>query len=261
MMGVAGGADYDAKALAELYLYGRDGVSRDYTEAMRWLLRAGELGCTWSLGKVAEMYFLGLGVPKDMALGLRCLDRMYARVHHNGTGILDQELVFHWAMRSVIVGYLDDLGDDELFEWLQARTKAFSAECGALRSDYHREDGSVDEPAAIAMHVCKAFNSHARVKGELAEASRKIVDFRVGRIARLMERQKEKQEELAKSGDAPAQFYHSRTLPRYKGRAGHAQKWLIQSAEQGFSPAQYEAGKAFATGEGAPVSAAAVRRW
>ena len=261
MMGAAGGADYDAKALAELYLYGRDGVSRDYAEAMRWLLRAGEMGCAWSLGQVAKMYFQGLGVPKDLALGLRCLDRMYARAHHNGTGILDQELVFHWAMHSVIVGYLDDLGDDALFEWLQARTRAFSAECGALRSDYHREDGSVDEPATIAMHVCKAFNPHARVKGELAEAARKTVDFRVGRIARLLERQKGRQEELAKSGDIVAQFYYSRTLPRYKGRAGHAQKWLLQSAEQGFPPAQYEAGKAFATGEGAPVSAAEAHKW
>lgn len=261
MMGAAGGADYDAKALAELYLHGRDGVSRDYAEAMRWLLRGGELGCAWSLGQVAEMYFQGLGVPKDIALGLRCLDRMYARAHHDGTGILDQELVFHWAMRSVIIGYLDDLGDEALFEWLQARTMAYSTECGALRSDYHREDGSVDEPATIAMHVCKAFNQHARVKGELGEAARKTVDFRVGRIARLLERQKERQGELARSGDPAAQFYYSRTLPRYRGRAGHAQKWLLRSAEQGFPPAQYEAGKAFATGEGAPVSAAEAQKW
>lgn len=261
MMGAAGGADYDAKALAELYLHGRDGVSRDYAEAMRWLLRGGELGCAWSLGQVAEMYFQGLGVPKDIALGLRCLDRMYARAHHNGTGILDQELVFHWAMRSVIIGYLDDLGDEALFEWLQARTMAYSTECGALRSDYHREDGSVDEPATIAMYVCKAFNQHARVKGELGEAARKTVDFRVGRIARLLERQKERQGELARSGDPAAQFYYSRTLPRYRGRAGHAQKWLLRSAEQGFPPAQYEAGKAFATGEGAPVSAAEAQKW
>ena len=261
MMGAASGASYDAKALGELYLYGREGVAQDYHEAMRWLLRAGELGCTWSLGQVARLHFQGLGVPMDVTLGLQWLDRMYANAYHNGTKIIDQELVFHWAMRPIIEGYLDDLDEDELFQWMQVRTKAFPSCCGAFQSNYCREDGSVDGNATIAMYVCKAFYAHAGVKGTLDSVSRRTVDFRIGRISTLMDRQREGLSKLAKSGDAVAQFYYSKSFSRYKGRSGYAQKWLIMSAEQGFSPAQFEAGKAFATGEGAPVSVADAQKW
>lgn len=40
-----------------------------------------------------------------------------------------------------------------------------------------------------------------------------------------------------------------------------ALRWLLKSAEQGYPPAQHEVAKAYADGDGAPVSADEARRW
>ena len=76
-----------------------------------------------------------------------------------------------------------------------------------------------------------------------------------------MERQQAAMIALAESGDAAAQFWHAKTFKKYKGRAGRALKWLLSSAEQGFSPAQYEVGECHVRGDGAPVSEPEARKW
>jgi TPR repeat protein len=76
-----------------------------------------------------------------------------------------------------------------------------------------------------------------------------------------MDRQKAAMIALAESGDAAAQFWHAKTFKKYKGRAGRTLKWLLLSAEQGFSPAQYEVGKCHVEGDGAPVSEPEARKW
>ena len=40
-----------------------------------------------------------------------------------------------------------------------------------------------------------------------------------------------------------------------------ALRWLLKSAEQGYSLAQHEVAKAYADGDGAPVSVAEARKW
>lgn len=144
-----------------------------------------------------------------------------------------------------------------MFAWLQARTRIYADDCGALSGGYYGEGDS----ARIAAHVCKAFSEHVNVKGDLDKTERQIVERRVGRITRLMERQKAGMIELTKSGDASAQFWHSKTFTKYKARGGNALKWLLKSAEQGFSPAQYEAGHDYVRGDGAPVSETDARKW
>lgn len=257
MLEVAGGSAMTAKSLAELYLNGSEGVEKDHAEAMRWLVKAYELGCNWSPGQIAKMYLHGQGVPVDVSKGLEWLDRQYASVCCEGTKIPDQGLIFHWAMRPVVEGYLDGLDEDELFVWLQKRTKAYVPDCGALQGSYYGDS----ESARIASHVCKAFVPHAHVQGELNAADRRSVDRRVGRITRLMKRQEAAMIESAKAGDPVAQFWLSRNFERYKFRAGRALQWLLKSAEQGFSPAQFKAGKAYVEGDGAPVSESDARKW
>ena len=65
----------------------------------------------------------------------------------------------------------------------------------------------------------------------------------------------------AEAGDAPSQFWYAALFKRYKNRSGMALRWLLKSAEQGYAPAQYEVAKAYADGDGAPVSVADARKW
>ena len=251
------GSVHEARGLAEIYLNGSDGVEQDYEVALRWLHKASELGCTWSAGQIGKMYLAGTGVPADIAKGLAWFDRQYDRVHCYGTDIPDQGLIYHWAMRTVVEGFLDDLDEDGLFAWLQKRTRVHVPGCGALQGSYYGDS----ESARVAAHVCKAFTPHVHAPGVLGTEMRRIVEFRIGRITRLMKRQEEAMVERAKEGDAAAQFWFSKSFARYKRRAGRALQWLLKSAEQGFSPAQYEAGKAYVEGDGAPVSESDARKW
>lgn len=254
---VAAGSVHEAKRLAESYLHGTNGVEQDYAAAMRWLRRASELGCSWSIGQIGKMYLAGAGVPPDATEGLAWLDRQYERTYCHGTTIPDQGLVFHWAMRTVVEGYLDDLDEDELFNWLQQRTRVHVSGCGALQGSYYGDS----ESARVAAHVCKVFVPHVHAPGVLDPKTRRLVEVRAGRIARLMERQKAAMVVRAKEGDASAQFWFSKSFTRYKRRGGRALQWLLKSAEQGFSPAQYEAGKAYVEGDGAPISESDARKW
>lgn len=254
---VAAGSVHEAKRLAENYLHGTDGAKQDDAAAMQWFRRASELGCSWSTGQIGKMYLAGAGVTPDVAVGLAWLDRQYERTFFDGTTIPDQGLVYHWAMRTVVEGYLDDLDEDELFSWLQQRTRVHVPGCGALQGSYYGDS----ESARVAAHVCKVFVPHVHAPGLLDRKTRRIVEVRAGRIARLMERQKAAMVERAKEGDAPSQFWFSKSFTRYKRRGGRALQWLLKSAEQGFSPAQYEAGKAYVEGDGAPISEPDARKW
>ncbi len=63
----------DAKAetrLGSMYYYG-EGVSRDYSEALRWFRRAADQGAARAQYDVGLMYDLGKGVPQDDAEALR----------------------------------------------------------------------------------------------------------------------------------------------------------------------------------------------
>jgi TPR repeat protein len=257
MFAVAGGSVHDAKELGSLFLDGKDGAPQDYAEAMKWFLRATELGDNWSCGQIAKMHLRGLGMPMDVEQGLSWLDRQFGMTFCNGSKVIDHDLIYHWAMRPIVEGRLDHLDEEALFDWLQARTRIYADDCGALSGNYYGES----ETAHLAVHVCKAFRKYTSVKEELKPYEQKIVEYRVGRVTRLMERQKMGMIELAKSGDAPAQFWYSKTFIKYKARGGNALKWLLKSAEQGFPPAQYEAGHNYVRGDGAPVSETDARKW
>ena len=51
--------------LADLYHGGSMGLPQDFNKAMVLHLRAGELGCATSYGKVAAAYYYGRGVERD----------------------------------------------------------------------------------------------------------------------------------------------------------------------------------------------------
>jgi TPR repeat protein len=203
------------------------------------------------------MHLRGLGIPMDVDKGLAWLDRQFAMTFCDGSKVIDHGVIYHWAMRPIVEGRLDHLNEQALFDWLQARTRIYADDCGALSGNYYGES----ETAHLAVHVCKSFREHTFVKEELKPDEQKIVEYRIGRISRLMERQKMTMIELAKSGDAQAQFWYSKTFTKYKAKGGNALKWLLKSAEQGFSPAQYEAGHDYVRGDGAPVSEPDARKW
>lgn len=115
--------------------------------------------------------------------------------------------------------------------------------------------------SAAANHVCKAFRPGVFVKGKLDETTRKVVGIRVKRIKRLLARQEAAMIARAEAGDAPSQFWYAASFKRYKNRSGMALRWLLKSAEQGYPPAQHEVAKAYADGDGAPVSVDEARRW
>ena len=257
MLAVAGGSASDARALGEQFFDGKDGLTQDYAEAMKWYLKATELGDNWACGQIAKMHLRGLGMPINLEKGFAWLDRQFAITYCEGTKVVNQGLIFHWVMRPIVEGYLDHLGEDELFAWLQVRTKVYQPGCGALSGSYYGES----ESAHLAAHVCKVFNPHVFTKEPLKSAERAIVEVRVSRINRLMERQKTSMAALAESGDAAAQYWHAKTFKKYKGRAGRTLKWLLASAEQGFLPAQYEVGESYIRGDGAPVSETEARKW
>ena len=244
------------KNRGDLFFRGKEGAAPDYIEAEKWYLRAGEGGCQWSMGHLAKMYLNGLGVARDAAKGFDWLDRQFAVVFCNGTRIVDQRILFHWALRPVVEGHLDHLDEEQLFAWLQARTHASEPACAALSGGY-----DLTESSAAANHVCKAVRPYVFVKGKLDEATRKVVSVRVKRITRLLARQEAAMIARAEAGDAPSQFWHAAFFKRYKNRSGMALRWLLKSAEQGYSPAQHDVAKAYADGDGAPVSVDEARRW
>jgi len=235
---------------------GKDGGAPDYAKARKWYLRAAAGDCQWSMGQLAKIYLNGLGVPRDATKGFAWLDRQFSTVYCNGTKIIDQRVLFHWALRPIVEGHLDHLSEEQLFAWLQARTHAFAYDCGALSGNY-----DLTENAVAANQVCKAFRPDLSVEGKLDESTRKVVGVRVRRIARLLERQEAAMITRADAGDAPSQFCYSALFTRYKKRSGIALRWLLKSAEQGYAPAQYEVAKAYADGDGAPVSVADARKW
>jgi len=245
-----------AKSLGDLHYRGKSGSEPDYVEAEKWYLCAAGRGCQWSMGQLAKMYLNGLGVARDSAKGFDWLDRQFAVVFCNGTRIVDQRILFHWALCPIVEGLLDHLDEEQLFAWLQARTLAFEPACAALSGGY-----DLSESSAAANHVCKAFRPHVFVKGKLDESTRKVVGVRVKRITRLLRRQEAAMIARAEAGDAPSQFWYATLFKRYKNRSGMALRWLLKSAEQGYSPAQHEVAKAYADGDGAPVSVGEARRW
>ncbi len=245
-----------AKSQGDMFFGGKEGRAPDYSQAKKWYLRAAKLGCQWSMGQLAKMYLNGLGVAHDAAKGFAWLDRQFAVTFCNGIKIVDQRLIFHWALRPIVEGHLDHLEEDQLFAWLQARTHAFEPACAALSGGY-----DLTESSAAANHVCKAFRPHVFVKGKLDEATRRVVGIRVERIKRLLARQEAAMIARAEAGDAPSQFWYAGSFKRYKNRSGMALRWLLKSAEQGYPPAQHEVAKAYADGDGAPVSVDEARRW
>lgn len=245
-----------AKRLGDLHYRGKSGSEPDYVEAEKWYLCAAGRGCQWSMGQLAKMYLKGLGVARDAAKGFAWLDRQFAVVFCNGTRIVDQRILFHWALRPIVEGHLDHLDEEQLFAWLQARTHASEPACAALSGGY-----DLTESSAAANHVCKAFRPDVFVKGKLDEATRKVVSIRVKRIKRLLARQEAVMIARAEAGDAPSQFWYAAFFKRYKNRSGMALRWLLKSAEQGYSPAQHEVAKAYADGDGAPLSVDEARRW
>ena len=245
-----------AKYLGDKHYRGESGSAPNYSEAEKWYARAAELGCQWSMGRLAEIYLNGLGVFPDAAKGFAWLDRQYSVTYCYGTKIVDQRVIYHWAMRPVVEGHLDHLDDEQLFSWFQMRTKACDIYCAALSGSY-----SIGKNAIAARHVCKAFNDHLEVAAELDGATQKIVDVRVKRITRLLARQKEAMIARAEAGDAVSQFWYAAFFKRYKNRSGMALRWLLKAAEQGYSPAQREVAKAYADGDGAAVSVAEALKW
>ena len=246
----------EAKNLGDLHYRGKSGSEPDYVEASKCYLYAAGRGCQWSMGQLAKMYLKGLGVARDAAKGFDWLDRQFAVVFCNGTRIVDQRVLFHWAFRPIVEGHLDRLDEEQLFAWLQARTHASEPACAALSGGY-----DLTESSAAANHVCKAFRPYVFVKGKLDKATRKVVSIRVKRIKRLLARQEAAMIARAEAGDAPSQFWYAASFKRYKNRSGMALRWLLKSAEQGYSPAQHEVAKAYADGDGAPVSVDEARKW
>ena len=240
----------------DMYFRGQDGGAPDYAEAHKWYLRAAAGDCQWSMGQLAKIYLNGLGVPRDATKGFAWLDRQFSKIYCNGTKIIDQRLIFHWALRPIVEGHLDHLDEEQLFDWLQERTHSFAKDCGALSGNY-----DLTERAVAANHVCKAFRPDLSVAGKPDEATLKVVSDRVKRITRLLARQEEAMIARAEAGDAPSQFWYAAFFTRYKKRSGIALRWLLKSAEQGYAPAQYEVAKAYADGDGAPVSVADARKW
>ena len=60
----------DAEAINMLggyYHVGTMGLQQDHGKAMKLWLRAGELGCVASYGRIADCYHNGIGVERDMA--------------------------------------------------------------------------------------------------------------------------------------------------------------------------------------------------
>jgi TPR repeat protein len=208
------------------------------------------------MGQLAKIYLNGLGVPRDATKGFAWLDRQFSKIYCNGTKIIDQRLIFHWALRPIVEGHLDHLDEEQLFDWLQERTHSFAKDCGALSGNYE-----LTENAVVANHVCKAFRPDLSVAGKLDEATLKAVSDRVKRITLLLARQEAAMIARAEAGDAPSQFWYAAFFQRYKNRSGMALRWLLKSAEQGYSPAQHEVAKAYADGDGAPVSVTDARKW
>ena len=244
------------KNQGDMYFRGKNGGDPEYAEARKWYLRAAAGDCQWSMGQPAKIYINGLGVPRDATKGVAWLDRQFSIVYCNGTKIIDQRLIFHWALRPIVEGHLDHLSEERLFDWLQARTHAFAKDCGAFSGNYE-----LTENAVAANHLCKAFRTDLSVAGKPDEATRKVVSDRVKRVTRLLARQEAAMIARAESGDAPSQFWYAAFFTRYKKRNGIALRWLLKSAEQGYAPAQYEVAKAYADGDGAPVSEAEARKW
>ena len=110
----------DIEAISQLgceYRDGEMGLPQDYGKAMKLWLKAGELGCLEAYGKVANAYYNGQGVERDLmkakhywelaSMGGNTIARHNLGVSENNAGNMDRA-VKHW-MISAAAGWDNSL--------------------------------------------------------------------------------------------------------------------------------------------------------
>jgi hypothetical protein len=107
-----------ARKLGKLYLTG-DGIPKDYTEALKWLLIAGNQGDALAQNNLGIMYSNGLGVTKDDSQAFAWLQKAanqgnaigeynIAIAYFNGTGVAqDYTQAFSWCQKAANQGDTD----------------------------------------------------------------------------------------------------------------------------------------------------------
>jgi len=138
------------------------------------------------------------------------------------------------ALLFISRGYLDNLNDQELLEWLQQHTIAYDTN--------------------IKGTLFWIFKN-----SKIKESER--IEWQKSRIERLMKSQFELLKKSAQNGNPQAQFYYSYNFKRYKKRPGNCLKWLLKSAEQGLVIAQYRVAMCYASGDGAPIDSKECLKW
>lgn len=84
--------------LGDRYYYGKGGAGRDRAQALKWYLKAAELGCTASQFNLGHMYRNGTGTKQNMQKALEWFEQaayfgdteaqfMAAEMHSTGSGV------------------------------------------------------------------------------------------------------------------------------------------------------------------------------
>ena len=121
------------------YYYGRNGVSKDYTEAVKWYRKAAEQGHSNAQNYLGDCYFYGQGVAKDYTEAVKWYRKAAEQGHSNaqnylgdcyfyGQGVAkDYKLAMEWFQKSAAQNNLNAI-----------RTIGFMYEKGmGVTQDYH----------------------------------------------------------------------------------------------------------------------------
>ena len=112
------------------YYYGRNGVTQDYAEAMKWYLKAAEKGYDYAQNQLGNMYMDGSGVEVDYEEALRWYQK--SADQGNAYGIMSIGIYYHVVK--------DDT--QEAVKWYQqAAEKGLAQSQANLGNCYYNGDG------------------------------------------------------------------------------------------------------------------------
>ncbi|KJE93359.1 Sel1 domain-containing protein repeat-containing protein [Capsaspora owczarzaki ATCC 30864] len=237
-------------------LVDRDGTKsnpRDELEASKWLHQAALNGLTDAQYMLAEFYFAGRGVKKDVPEALRRLKVAAARGHNPAR---------------VRLGALYDKGESgvlrdraEAFKWYMQAAEAGDAVGEYAVAGFYKKGIHValNDPESVKWLIRSA--EHGCSDAQVALGSRYMDGKGVGQDRKAAVHWfRKSSEQLNRSG----QFWMANIFANGRGLTKNdkeAFKYYKMAAEQGLAAAQYTLGHMYTKGRGVAASQAEANKW
>ena len=236
----------------EDFFYGRNGVVRDYTEAVKWYRKAAEQGDVNAQCELGRMYDHGWGVEQNYAEAVK----WYRKAAEQGHAIAQRNLGMMYANGE---GVTKDAV--EAVKWYRkAAGQGYVNAQFLLGMMYYNGEGVVKD----AVEAREWFRVAAEQGHADAQFSLGVMYYKGEGVAKDAAEAAKWFRAAAEQGNADAQLNLGGMYARGEGvakDAAEAAKWFRAAAEQGDVNAQFNLGVMYDDGEGVAKDAAEAAKW